>query len=284
MSSLRVLVADGNVAEIRNRQINAVGYDAATGYLRVLRHLAPGLACDVVYPADVHTPKQLAHGLERYDGVAITGSALCIADGGPAVERQIELATMVLEAGVPLFGSCWGFQVAVVAAGGAVAANPRGREFGFARRIQLTPAGRNHALFAGKPPVFEAPTVHRDHIERLPDGAELLASNEMGIQAAAFTYRRGTCWGVQYHPEYDYRDICAVTRRYGLDLVAAQIFASSTALTEFAADMEALQANPVDHPLLWKYGLGPAMHTEAVRVRELANWLTAQVGARARSR
>lgn len=284
MSALRVLVADGNVEEIRRRQIAAVGYDAATGYARVLRRLAPGIECDVVFPADVHTPAELAGRLERYDGVAITGSALCIADGGSAVERQIELATMVFDVGVPLFGSCWGLQVAVAAAGGTVAANPRGREFGFARRILLTDAGREHPLYSGKPAVFEAPAVHRDHIERLPAGAVVLAANEMGVQAAEFTHRRGTCWGVQYHPEYDPRDICAVTRRYGMALVEERIFAGRDALEAFAADMEALQADPADRPLLWKYGLGPAMSAESLRLRELANWLAALVEPRARSR
>lgn len=284
MSALRVLVADGNVGEIRRRQIAAVGYDAATGYAQVLRRLAPGIECDVVFPADVHTPAELAGRLERYDGVAITGSALCIADGGSAVERQIELATSVFDVGVPLFGSCWGLQVAVAAAGGAVAANPRGREFGFARRILLTDAGREHPLFSGKPAVFEAPAVHRDHIERLPAGAVLLATNEMGVQAAEFTHRRGTCWGVQYHPEYEPRDICAVTRRYGLALVDERIFAGRDALEAFASDMEALQADPANRSLLWKYGLGPAMSAEPQRARELANWLAAQVEPRARSR
>ncbi len=72
--------------------------------------------------------------------------------------RQIELAKAVFAAGVPFFGSCWGLQVAVTAAGGEVRANPRGREFGFARRILLTEAGREHRLFAGKPAAFEAPT------------------------------------------------------------------------------------------------------------------------------
>jgi hypothetical protein len=81
-----------------------------------------------------------------------------------------------------------------------VHANPQGREFGFARRILLTGAGREHPFFAGKPLVFEAPTVHRDGIAVLPSGAEILARNDFGVQAAAFTFGRGTFWGVQ--PRY----------------------------------------------------------------------------------
>ena len=154
-------------------------------------------------------------GLEDYDGVTMTGSALNIYNGGAPVTRQIDLAKAVFAAGVPFFGSCWGLQVAVTAAGGEVRANPRGREFGFARRILLTDAGREHPLFAGKPAVFEAPTVHRDEIASLPAGAAMLAANDFGVQAASFTHGRGTFWGVQYHPEYDYLDIAATAERYG---------------------------------------------------------------------
>ena len=279
-----MLVADGNVTHVRRRQIAAVGYDTGTGYANALRRVQPAIECDVAYPADIDTPAELAGRLGLYDGVAITGSALCMADGGPAVLRQVEFATAVFEAGVPLFGSCWGLQVAVAAAGGAVMPNPRGREFGFARRIRLTDTGREHPLFRKKPPAFEAPTVHRDYVETLPDGAVTLATNEMGLQAAAFSYRRGTCWGVQYHPEYDYVDLAVVARRYGATLVEAGIFADLAALDGFARDMEARHAEPRSSALLWKYGLGAGMHDETARLAELSNWLSAQVLPRARSR
>jgi GMP synthase (glutamine-hydrolysing) len=277
MSRPRILIVDGNVAAIRAQYQALLGYDTGTGYAHALRRLESQIECDIVYPADGQSALPTGVALERYDGAAITGSALCISDGGLPVERQIELARAVLEAGVPLFGSCWGLQVAVAAAGGVVRANPRGREFGFARRVLLSDAGCEHPLFAGKPEVFEAPTVHRDDIETLPSGAQTLATNDMGLQAAAFHYRRGTFWGVQYHPEYDYLDLSAVARRYGTALVGAGLFADGPALEIFIAEMRQLQEDPSNHPLLWKYGLGPAMRDEAMRRAELRNWLTAQV-------
>ena len=133
MNPVRVLVVDGNVADMRRKQSAAVGYDAGSGYAQVLRRLAPELLCDVIYAADADQLPPAGASLASYDGVAITGSALNIEDGGAPVARQVELARAVFEAGVPMFGSCWGLQVAVTAAGGSVRANPRGREFGFAR-------------------------------------------------------------------------------------------------------------------------------------------------------
>ena len=276
----RILVIDGNIAEVRAHQRTALGYDSGTGYANVLRRIDPSLCVDVLAAADgAALPAGVTLG--GYDGVTVTGSALNVYHGGAPVARQVELAKAVFEAGVPFFGSCWGLQIAVTAAGGEVRANPRGREFGFARRVVLTEAGREHPLFAGKPAVFEAPAIHRDYIASLPTGAQTLALNDFGLQAASFTHGRGTFWGVQYHPEYDYQDIAAAAERYGETLVIEGMFRDGASLTAFAAELRALQANPVDPPLLWKHGLGPAMQSEPLRLLEIRNWLQTQVRARA---
>jgi GMP synthase (glutamine-hydrolysing) len=275
----RILVIDGNIAEVRARQRAALGYDSGTGYANVLRRIDPSLRVDVLAAADgAGLPAGVALG--SYDGVTVTGSALNVYHGGAPVARQVELAKAVFEAGVPFFGSCWGLQIAVTAAGGEVRAKPRGREFGFARRVVLTAAGREHPLFAGKPAVFEAPAIHRDYIASLPTGAQTLALNDFGLQAASFTHGRGTFWGVQYHPEYDYQDIAAAAERYGQTLVGEGMFRDAASLAAFAGELRALQANPADAPLLWKHGLGAGMQSEPLRLLEIRNWL--QVQARPR--
>jgi GMP synthase (glutamine-hydrolysing) len=281
MSTPRVLVIDGNRAETRARQVAAGGQSSGEGYVAALQTLHPGLRCDIVRPADGEA--RLPASLADYDGVAITGSALNVYDGGPHVERQIELARAVFDAGVPFFGSCWGLQVAVVAAGGQVRANPRGREFGFGRRIALTPAGRAHPMYAGKPDVFEAVTVHRDEIAQLPGGGIELARNEMGLQAAQIRHGRGVFWGVQYHPEYDYNEIAAIGTRYGDVLVNEDLFADRADLDAWAAELRALQRAPGDARLAWRHGLGPSMRDPQLKLAEISNWLQEQVRpARAR--
>ena len=104
----------------------------------------------------------------------------------------------------------------------------------------------------------------------------------MGLQAAAFAHGRGTFWGVQYHPEYDYVDIAATAERYGRTLVEEGLFSDEPALHEFAAELRRLQARPTDKALAWKHGLGPAMTDESVRLLELRNWLEQQVLPRCR--
>ena len=283
MSAARILVIDGNIAENRARQTAALGYDSGQGYARVLERIDAALEVDIVNTAD-GAALPAGASLSSYDGVTMTGSALNIYNGGAPVTRQVELAKAVFEAGVPFFGSCWGMQVAVTAAGGQVRANPLGREFGFARRVVLSEAGCVHPLFAGKPAAFEAPTIHRDAVVTLPAGAVTLASNDFGIQAVAFHHARGTFWGVQYHPEYDYLDIAAAAERYGEVLVTDGMFRDLASLEAFAAELRALQERPADDALLWKHGLGPAMRSESARLLEIRNWLYAQVLPRSAQR
>ena len=283
MSPATVLVIDGNRAALREQQVAAGGSPTGEGYASTLESLA-AVRCDIVRPADgdVHLPRP--SGLAGYDGVAITGSALNVYDGGAHIERQIELARATFAAGVPFFGSCWGMQVAVAAAGGEVRPNPRGREFGFGRRIELNDAGRRHPMFTGKPTVFEAITVHRDDIAALPAGAVPLASNEMGLQALELRYGAGVFWGVQYHPEYSFDEIAACAVRYGAKLIEDGLFADAGELGGFVADLRSLMRNPHDRRLAWKHGLGPAVQEESVKLAELRNWLEQQVLPYARRR
>jgi GMP synthase (glutamine-hydrolysing) len=285
MSKPRVLVIDGNRAAVCEQQVAAGGTPSGEGYVHTLESLA-GVSCDIVRPADGEV--RLTRPLAGYDGVAITGSALNVYDGGAHIERQIELARATFAAGVPFFGSCWGMQVAVTAAGGRVRPNPLGREFGFARRIELSDAGRRHPMFGGKPAVFEAITVHRDDVAEFPAGAVVLASNDMGVQAVELRHGPGVFWGVQYHPEYAFSEIAACAVRYGAKLIEDGLFADRAELETFVADLRALGHNPSDRRLAWKHGLGPAVQQQPLKLLELRNWLEMQVlphaGRRARER
>jgi GMP synthase (glutamine-hydrolysing) len=270
----RILVIDGNEAATRAKHVSAGGTDSGNGYAATLKRLNKDLECDIVRPAD-EVPK-LPDGVAvaNYDGAVITGSALNIYSLEPAVERQIELTKAVFAAGVPCFGSCWGLQVGVTAAGGTVVRNPRGREFGFGRRITLTQAGRDHAMFQGKPEVYEAPTVHVDTVESLPAGSTPLAHNDMGLQAAEIKLKSGaTFWGVQYHPEYNCAEIAAMARRYSDVLIRDGLVKDKAELDTLTADLVSLNDHPEDQRLAWRFGVGPAITDSGVRLTELKNWL-----------
>jgi GMP synthase (glutamine-hydrolysing) len=274
----RILVIDGNVAATRDKHVSVGGTDSGDGYAATLKRLAPGVGTDVVRPADGEVKLPAGVALHDYDGAVITGSALNVYDRTPPVERQVELAKAVFAAGVPCFGSCWGMQVGVTAAGGSVVRNPRGREFGFARRIALNDEGRHHAMFEGKPDVFEAVTVHVDIVDTLPANATALADNEMGLQAVEIRFPRGgSFWGVQYHPEYSVAEAAAMARRYAEVLIRDGLVKDQAELDALVADLQALDANPADARLAWRFGVGPAITDTRIKLAEISNWLERKV-------
>jgi len=274
----RILVIDGNIAATRAKHVSMGGTDSGDGYAATLKRLAPDIETDIVRPADEEPKLPTGVALHDYDGAVITGSALNVYDHTPPVERQIELAKAVFASGVPCFGSCWGLQVGVMAAGGNVVRNPRGREFGFARRIALNDEGRHHAMFEGKPDVFEAVTVHVDSVESLPANATVLAENDMGLQAAEIRFRRGgSFWGVQYHPEYSVAEAAAMARRYAEVLIRDGLVKDQAELDALVADLEAFDANPKDARLAWRFGVGPAITDSRIKLAEISNWLERKV-------
>src|SRR4029453_16738932 len=207
-----------------------------------------------------------------------TGSSLHIYNDGPEVTRQIELVRAALKTGTPLFGSCWGIQIITAAAGGSVRKNPKGREIGFGRRIRLTEAGRKHPMYIGKLDVFNAPTVHLDEVETVAPGMTVLATNQVSdVQSAEIKYNGTTAWGVQYHPEYQLKEISTIVRRIGPRLIDEGFFLNTADIETFASDLDALDPNPNDKRLSWRYGISRNVLDKKLRSGEVANWLEFQV-------
>jgi GMP synthase (glutamine-hydrolysing) len=203
--------------------------------------------------------------------------------GDPRVRRQLELVRASLDAGLPSFGSCFAAQLLAVAEGGSVRLNPKGREFGIARKIELSVAGREHPLFAGKAPVFDAYTSHEDEVETLPPGAQVLASNEWSrVQALAVRRGRGEFWAVQYHPEYDLRELARLARVRGPDLVAQGTFRDAAAVQSWAQELEALAADPARRDIAWRLAIDRDVLDPALRRAEVRNWLEQLVRPRLR--
>lgn len=278
MTAPRLLVVEGNTAEARARQVQFGGEIASEGYARLLRELAPQATVEICYPADVGARLPDTGGLAGYDGIAVTGSSLNIYAGGPPVDQQIALMRAAFDVGLPIFGSCWGLQLITVAAGGAVRRNPRGREVGFGRRIRLTDAGAAHAMYADKPAVFEAMTIHLDEVEALPAGAEVLATNEhSAVQAAEIRAGRSVCWGVQYHPEFPFREMAAIFRRLSPSMVAEGFFPDEEEEARFIEDLEHFEREPANRALAWRYGVGGALLSKDTRTLELRNFVTRYV-------
>jgi GMP synthase (glutamine-hydrolysing) len=213
-----------------------------------------------------------------FDGVTISGSPLNIYHDIPAVRRQIELAREIFHAGVPTFGSCWGLQLMTAALGGQVRLNPRGREIGIARMITLNEAGREHSMYRGKGPAFDALCSHEDEVEALPACGVLLASNAVSrVQAAEMVDGVKSFWGVQYHPEHTFTLAAAIITSRAKRHVAEGLALDEADALRIAGDFRALDETPVRGDLVWKYGVGADVLDRSMRTLEFRNWLDAKV-------
>jgi len=137
--------------------------------------------------------------LDANDVVLFGGSGdYSVAAGGPALERAFEVMHTLVDLGKPTFASCWGFQAMAAALGGTVVTDLERAELGMLP-IDLTEAGMSDPVFGPIGPRFDAPMGHQDIVERLPEGAILLASTDRYAHQA-FDLGPGVL-GLQFHPE-----------------------------------------------------------------------------------
>lgn len=274
----RLLLMEGNTAEKCARAHELGVRTSSEIYVQAIAAHYPDLVLDVLHGADESAVIPGGRSWADYAGFVVTGSALHAYDREIAVTNQIALLAEAAEAGLPIFGSCWGLQIAVMAAGGEVAFNPKGREVGFARKILLNANGCAHPMFAGKPAVFDAPCIHYDEVIRLPKSATLLASNaHSAIQAAVIPLGRSEVWAVQYHPEFDLAQLVQLYTLYADDMVAQGFFADLPELVAYREKLAALAAAPDDAGLAWQLGVDADLLDDRVRRAEILAWIEAKV-------
>ncbi len=127
------------------------------------------------------------------------GPAAIVLTGGPQSVYSPDAPGVdpaLLEAGVPVFGMCYGFQAMAKALGGEVERTGRS-EYG------ATPMRRSETestLFAGQPTEQSVWMSHGDAVTRPPAGAVVTASTP-GAPVAAFEDDERRLYGVQWHPE-----------------------------------------------------------------------------------
>jgi len=270
----RFLVAESEPPADREKRRRSVGRSSGETFVDVLGALVPDARSTRITPADADGDAPDAAAIARYDGVFLTGSPLHLYQDTPETRRQVAFMRAVFASGTPSFGSCAGLQVATVAAGGSVRPMGARREAGFARRLTPTDAGRDHPLMAGRPAAFDAPAVHGDEVDRLPEGATLIASNRVtGVQAAEIRFDRGIFWGVQYHPELSLEEVAAALRRQSDDLIEHQLARAPDDVEQTATLIDALAREPERVDLAWRLGLDEQVTDPAQRRRELRNFI-----------
>ena len=212
--------------------------------------------------------------LKKFDGVLWPGCNLTIYDDVPEVKRHIDLCDKAFELGLPQFGSCWAIQLACTVGGGECGPCDKGREMGVGQKVLLTEAGVNHPMYAGKPRVYSHFMSHDDEVKRLPDGAERLAGNGWSqIQSAAYKYKNGEMWAVQYHPEYDLQEVARLIEAREEKLTRLGFFGEGAGMKSYVARLDQLVAEPGRKDLRWQLGIDDDILSDDIRQLEFKNWL-----------
>ena len=269
-----LLIVEGLPARAR-AGADATGVRIGSEMVRhAVRSIDAGLRSEVLFAADAGAALPPGCALADFRGVIIGGSSLHAYDDVPEVHRQLDLLRAIGALGLPVYGSCWGLQIAAVVAGGSVRRSDFGREVGVARKIVPTEAGRSHPLLAGKGECYDALCIHYDGIDVLPPRCTVLAGNAHStVQAAVVPVGRSEVWGVQYHPEFDLGQMALLMKLYASDMVAQGYYADRADLDAGNGKWQALAADPGNAGLAWQLGLDRDTIDDGFRRLEIANWL-----------
>jgi GMP synthase (glutamine-hydrolysing) len=145
-----------------------------------------------------HYAELVAHD-EPVDRLLARDPVAIVLSGGPAsvyVDGAPTLDARVLEAGVPVLGICYGFQLIAAALGGTVA-RTGSAEYG---GTPLEVTDRTAALFDGLPGQLSVWMSHGDAVTAAPPGCTVTARTA-ATPVAAFEDRARRIAGVQFHPE-----------------------------------------------------------------------------------
>ena len=182
-----VVVEGGEPVHLADRPVLVVDFGAQYAQL-IARRVREASCFSEVVP----------HSMPVADMLAKDPAAVILSGGPSSVyeEGAPSLDPALLEAGVPVFGMCYGFQAMAQALGGTVEKTGLS-EFG------ATPASildTSSTLFNGQPTDQSVWMSHGDSVSEAPAGMAVTATTS-GAPVAGFEDDVRKLYGVQWHPE-----------------------------------------------------------------------------------
>ena len=155
-----------------------------------------------------------AFNFDGFDALMVGGSGdFSLVEGGfDWHENFLKLMARIVDAGIPTFASCFGFQGIVQALGGKLARAEERAELG-TFSVTLTEAGTKDPLFGDLPREFDAQFGHNDSAITLSDELIHLAQTER-CEYQAVRVRGLPIVATQFHPELTRCVILDLFRNY----------------------------------------------------------------------
>ena len=149
------------------------------------------------------TPSFSPQMVNDYDLVMVGGASeasVLETEQYPFVTEIQQLLQVCIEVNKPVFCSCFGFQLAVLALGGTIIRDRLNYEMGTIP-IQLTQAAKIDPVMKMAKEGFLAVSVHQEKAVTLPECCEQLAYTTECVHA--FKVKEKPFWAFQFHPEVD---------------------------------------------------------------------------------
>ena len=241
----------------------------------ITAHSPAKIEIDIVNVLDV-SPN--GSNLAEADGFVWTGSPLSVTSSTPEIEGLKEWMILCAASKKPIFGICFGLQLAAVVAGGEVGRNPRGRESVISRKVEITSSGEQHPMMDRRQGSFDVMTDHVDAITRLPERAVCLASNTAcEVQAASFDLNGAEVWGTQYHPDIDLPMQRLILLESRAERISEGYFEDTENFERYLGRLERLIAEPDARDARWQLGFDDDVLNPIMRYAELHCWLDHQI-------
>jgi GMP synthase (glutamine-hydrolysing) len=161
------------------------------------------------------TPEFSPNCVDNYSALFVGGSSdasVLDPERYPFVQSAKLLMAYCEAISMPVFASCFGFQLAVEALGGRVIADPAQMEMGV-YPMQLSAIAQEDLLLHDSPDHFLAISGHKERALTLPPQALCLASTER-CPYHAFRMIDKPFYGFQFHPELNPQDLALRIQRY----------------------------------------------------------------------
>lgn len=203
-------------------------------------------------------PKFNSDVLEGFDALFVGGSSeasVLEPEKYPFVTTAQALLRDCIRLKVPVFASCFGHQLAVMALGGEVVTSEGEFEMG-SMPIRLRPTAKGDLLFHDTADEFLAVSVHRELNTKIPAGCTELAYTD--VCCHALKVDDAPFWTTQFHPEVDLdvfiRRLTLFRDKYTEDANHLQYILDTA---EATSDSNALLKKFVDRVLLGEQSHNP---------------------------
>lgn len=171
-----------------------------------------------LYDIKIHRPSLNPRDFPEpgsYDCVIIPGSRYDIDEAGrianPWMEDLLGFIKTTHKDSVPMLGICFGHQAIAVANGSKMMRvfPPQNVELGLVQ-LELTRVGLKDPIMKGIPKKFCALEYHFRFIQIAPKGSVVLS---YGPDKIIQSFRFGKTWGVQFHPDYNLKNVREMVER-----------------------------------------------------------------------